>query len=108
MPLRQVLQALTKELTVALAMGLLLALAVYLRTLTLGVPINIGLTVGLTAAAIILWAVLAAAALPLILHHASIDPAVVLALLKEFAEKQKAYHQWHSPKLLENTMGYDL
>lgn len=75
--LQQVLQVLTKELLVALVMGSLLALAVYLRTLTLGVPISIGLTVGLTAAAIVLWAVFAAAILPLVLHRVGIDPAVV-------------------------------
>lgn len=75
--LRQVLHVLTKELLVALVMGTLLALAVYLRTLTLGVPISIGLTVGLTAAAIVLWAVFAAAILPLVLHRVGIDPAVV-------------------------------
>lgn len=42
----------------------------------MGVPISIGLTVGLTAA-IIIWAVFAAAELPLVLHRIGTDPAEV-------------------------------
>ena len=42
----------------------------------MGVTIRIGLTVSLTAA-IIIWAVFAAAELPLVLHRVGTDPAEV-------------------------------
>ncbi len=66
-----------KELITGSLTGVSIAVIAYGRAWLLGVDYNVGLVVGITALAIVLWASLVAAVLPLILHKLKADPAVV-------------------------------
>lgn len=70
-----------KELQTALMLSAVLAAAMFLRTVIMGVGIDLGLVVAISVTAIVLWAALIAAVLPLFLRQLRVDPAVVSAPL---------------------------
>jgi magnesium transporter len=70
-----------KELRVSGVLGTVMAVAALARAWTLGVPVGVGTVVGLAACAIVLWAGMVAAVLPLALRQLRVDPAVVSAPL---------------------------
>lgn len=74
---RDIFRVLRKEITVALILGSIMAFAALVRSWILGVPPRVGFVVAGTAAAIVLWAAIVAAALPLALRRLRLDPAVV-------------------------------
>ena len=53
----------------------------FVRTIFMGVGVDLGLVVAISVTAIILWAALIAAILPLVLRQLRVDPAVVSAPL---------------------------
>ncbi|MBM4421490.1 MAG: magnesium transporter, partial [Chloroflexi bacterium] len=77
--LRDIGRVVAREMTVALLLGATVAAATYGRAWTLGVGQELGLVVALTAVAVVLWAALVAAVLPLVLQRLRIDPAVASA-----------------------------
>ncbi len=79
--LRDVLRVLWKEVRVSLIVAAFMAAATFIRGWTLGVGLGVQLVVAITAAAIVLWAALVAALLPIVLRRLRIDPAVVSAPL---------------------------
>src|SRR5207249_1980046 len=74
-----VLKVVWKEVLVSLIVGAFMAVATFIRAWTLGVGIGVQVVVAVTAAAIVLWAAVVAAVLPLALRRLRIDPAVVSA-----------------------------
>jgi magnesium transporter len=70
-----------RELLIALAVGLVMGLAVLLRAEIMGVAPAVALVAFLAGFAIVVWAALMVAILPLVLHRLRIDPAVVSAPL---------------------------
>jgi magnesium transporter len=77
---RDTLRILRKEFLTAIMLGLLLALLTFGRALLLpNVGIDIGLTVAITVTAIVIWAGVIGAVLPLLLRQLRVDPAVVSA-----------------------------
>jgi magnesium transporter len=76
---RDILSILWKEMQTGILLGLAMAVAVFARSLMLGVGVDIGLVVAFTILAIVIWAVMVGAVLPLILRQLRVDPAVVSA-----------------------------
>jgi len=74
---RDLYKVIRKEMAAGLMTGVSIAIIAFARAWILGVEYNVGLVVGITALAIVLWASLVAAVLPLILHKLKADPAVV-------------------------------
>lgn len=70
-----------KEMQTAIMLSAVLATAMFARTIFMGVGIDLGLVVALSVTAIVLWAALIAAVLPLLLRQLRVDPAVVSAPL---------------------------
>ena len=70
-----------KEMQTAAMLSAVLALAMFGRTIFMGVGFDLGLVVAISVTAIILWAALIAAVLPLLLRQLRVDPAVVSAPL---------------------------
>ena len=70
-----------KEMQTAAMLSAVLAAAMFARTIFMGVGVDLGLVVALSVTAIILWAALIAAVLPLLLRQFRVDPAVVSAPL---------------------------
>ena len=70
-----------KELRVGLVMGLVMGVAALGQAWFLGVSSDIATAVSIAVIAICVWAATVAAALPLILRRAGVDPAVVSAPL---------------------------
>jgi magnesium transporter len=76
---RDILRILWKEMQTGLMLGVAMAVAVFARSLMLGVGVDIGVVVAVTILAIVIWAVMVGAVLPLILRQLRVDPAVVSA-----------------------------
>jgi magnesium transporter len=77
---RHILRIVAKESLTALALGLVMAILMFGRGLwESDGNFDFGLTVGATVMALIVWAAIVAAALPLILSKLKVDPAVVSA-----------------------------
>jgi magnesium transporter len=76
---RDILRILWKEMQTGIMLGFAMAVAVFARSLMLGVGVDIGIVVALTILAIVIWAVMVGAILPLILRQLRVDPAVVSA-----------------------------
>jgi magnesium transporter len=74
---KDVFRVIRKELLTGVLLGVSLGIVAYIRSLLMHVETNIGYVVALSAFAIVLWASLVAAFLPLLLHRLKIDPAVV-------------------------------
>jgi magnesium transporter len=74
-----ILKILWKEMQTGLLLGAAMATAVFGRALMLGVGVDIGVVVALTILAIVIWAVMVGAVLPLVLRQLRVDPAVVSA-----------------------------
>lgn len=70
-----------KEMQTATMLSAVLAAAMFGRTVFMGVGVDLGLVVALSVTAIVLWAALIAAVLPLLLRQLRVDPAVVSAPL---------------------------
>jgi magnesium transporter len=70
-----------KELRVGLVMGLVMGVAAIAQAYILGVSSDIATAVSIAVVAICVWAATVAAALPLVLRRAGVDPAVVSAPL---------------------------
>ncbi len=70
-----------KELRVGLVMGLVMGVAAIGQAWFLGVSADIATAVSIAVVAICVWAATVAAALPLVLRRAGVDPAVVSAPL---------------------------
>lgn len=71
------LRVIRKELMVGTFLGVAMGMVGFLRAYLLGVPNDISSVVALSALAIVIWASLVAAILPLVLYRLRIDPAVV-------------------------------
>ena len=78
---RDVTRVLRREAAVGLLLGLVMGVATYVRAWTLGVGWTVGPVVAITAIAVVIWAALVAAVLPLVLKKLRVDPAVVSAPL---------------------------
>jgi magnesium transporter len=76
---RDVFRIVRKEAQTALMLGVVMAVATFVRAMTLRVGVDVGLTVAIAVSAIVLWAGLVGAVLPLILNKLRVDPAVVSA-----------------------------
>lgn len=74
---RDLFKVIHKEMAAGIMTGISIAIIAYARAWILGVEYDVGLVVAITALAIVLWASLVAAVLPLILHKLKADPAVV-------------------------------
>lgn len=72
-------RVLRRELSVGLLLGGLMCVASLIRVWTMGTGWDVGAVVGVAALAIVVWAALVAAVLPLILRQLKVDPAVVSA-----------------------------
>ena len=68
-----------KELLTGLMLGGVMAAATFVRAMTLRVGIDVGLTVAIAVSAIVIWAAVVGAILPLALRKLRVDPAVVSA-----------------------------
>ncbi len=68
-----------KEFLTALMLGGVMAVATFIRAMTLSVGIDVGLTVAASVSAIVIWAAVVGAVLPLALRKLRVDPAVVSA-----------------------------
>jgi magnesium transporter len=77
--LRDIGRVVFREVTVGLLLGAVMAVATYLRAWTLGVGPELGAVVAVTAIAVVLWAAVVAAVLPLLLRRFGLDPAVASA-----------------------------
>jgi magnesium transporter len=77
---RDTLKIVRKEFVTAIMLGGILAVLTFGRALLLpDVGIDIGMTVAITVSAIVLWAAVIGAVLPLTLRQLRVDPAVVSA-----------------------------
>jgi magnesium transporter len=74
-------RVLQREIAVGLLLAGVMALATYLRAWTLGVGVELGPVVAVAAIAIVVWAAMVAAVLPLVIDRLGLDPAVVSAPL---------------------------
>ncbi len=70
-----------KEMQTAIMLSAVLATAMFGRTIFMGVGVDLGIVVAISVTAIVLWAALIAAVLPLFLRQLRVDPAVVSAPL---------------------------
>ncbi len=77
--LRDIFRIIFKEVQTGLMLGVVMAAATFIRAMTLGVGVDVGLTVAIAVTAIVIWAALVGAVLPLALHRLGVDPAVVSA-----------------------------
>jgi magnesium transporter len=77
--LRDIGRVVFREVTVGLLLGTVMAVATYVRAWTLGVGPELGPVVAVTAIAVVLWAAVVAAVLPLLLRRLGLDPAVASA-----------------------------
>ncbi len=68
-----------KEFLTAIMLGVVMAAATFIRAMTLSVGVDVGLTVAISVSAIVLWAAVVGAILPLVLNKLHVDPAVVSA-----------------------------
>lgn len=68
-----------KEFFTAIMLGVVMAAATFVRAMTLSVGVNVGLTVAISVSAIVVWAAVVGAILPLVLRKLRVDPAVVSA-----------------------------
>jgi magnesium transporter len=76
---KDLFRVLRREVAVGLLLGVAMGLATYLRAWTLGVGEEVGPAVAVAALAIVIWAAIVAAILPLVLRKLRVDPAVVSA-----------------------------
>ncbi|WP_054951632.1 magnesium transporter [Numidum massiliense] len=76
---KDMFRVLVREVLTGFLLGTALACIAFVRAHFLGVEVALGLVVALTCFAIVLWASMVAAVLPLILHRLKVDPAVVSA-----------------------------
>lgn len=76
---KDMFRVLVREVLTGFLLGTALACIAFVRAHFLGVEVALGLVVSLTCFAIVLWASMVAAVLPLILHRLKVDPAVVSA-----------------------------
>lgn len=74
--LRDLVRVFWREVAVGAMLGSVMALAAYARAWTMGVGPELGSVVALTAFAVVVWAAVVAAVLPLFLARLRIDPAV--------------------------------
>ncbi|MCS7282916.1 MAG: magnesium transporter [Anaerolineae bacterium] len=74
---RDIAMVVWREIRTALLLGMVMGVAGFIRAMTWHSPPLLSLTVGTTLCAIVLWAALIGAILPLIAHRLRIDPAVV-------------------------------
>jgi len=79
--IRDTIRIVRKELQTAIMLSAVLATAMFLRTVIMGVGADLGLVVAISVTAIIIWAAVIAAVLPLVLQQFKVDPAVVSAPL---------------------------
>ncbi len=77
--LSHVLRVVRKELATGSMLAAVLAAAAFLRAVMLGVGYQVAIVVTLSISAIVLWASLIGAVLPLVLRRLKLDPAVVSA-----------------------------
>lgn len=77
--LRDVFKTVRKELITGIMLGVVMAAATFVRAMTLRVGVDLGLVVATTVTAIVVWAAIVGAVLPLVLQRLRIDPAVVSA-----------------------------
>jgi magnesium transporter len=77
--LRDVFRIIWKEVQTGVMLGVVMAAATFIRALMLQVGVDVGLTVAIAVTAIVIWAALVGAVLPLVLHRLGVDPAVVSA-----------------------------
>ncbi|MBI4499127.1 MAG: magnesium transporter [Chloroflexi bacterium] len=77
--LGHLLRVLIKEVSVGVCLGAVMAVATFLRAWIQGVDPRVGEVVAVTAIAIVVWASMVAAVLPLTLRRLGVDPAVVSA-----------------------------
>ncbi|HLI50431.1 MAG TPA: magnesium transporter, partial [Thermomicrobiaceae bacterium] len=77
--LRDVFKTVRKELVTGIMLGAVMAGATFIRAMTLRVGVDIGLVVATTVTAIVIWAAIVGAVLPLVLQRLHVDPAVVSA-----------------------------
>ncbi|HET7037869.1 MAG TPA: magnesium transporter [Thermomicrobiaceae bacterium] len=68
-----------KEFITGIMLGVVMAAATFIRAMTLRVGVDVGLTVAMAVTAIVIWAAIVGAILPLVLHKLRVDPAVVSA-----------------------------
>lgn len=68
-----------KEFVTGIMLGVVMAVATFIRAMTLRVGVDVGLTVAMAVTAIVIWAAIVGAILPLVLHKLRVDPAVVSA-----------------------------
>ncbi len=66
-----------REIRTAFLLGLAMGMFGTLRAITWDSPISLATTVGISMSAIVLWAAIIGASLPLIAHRLRIDPAVI-------------------------------
>jgi len=77
--LSDVFRIVRKELVTGLMLGAVMAVATFIRAMTLRVGVDVGLTVAIAVMAIVVWAAVVGAVLPLVLQRLHVDPAVVSA-----------------------------
>ena len=68
-----------KEVQTGIMLGAVMAVATFIRAMTLRVGVDVGLTVASAVTAIVVWAAVVGAVLPLVLRKLHIDPAVASA-----------------------------
>lgn len=74
---RDILVIIWREIRTALLLGMMMGAVGFIRALTWRSPTLLGVTVGLSLSAIVMWAAIIGAVLPLIAHRLRIDPAVI-------------------------------
>jgi magnesium transporter len=74
---RHLLTVVWREIRTAFLLGLAMGAVGFIRALTWHSPPLLAITVGISLSAIVLWAAIIGATLPLIAHRLRIDPAVV-------------------------------
>ena len=79
--LRDIVRVFLREVAVGALLGTAVGIAAYVRAWTLGVGGELGAVVALTAFAVVVWAAMVSAILPLVLKQLRVDPAVVSAPL---------------------------
>jgi len=74
---RDLIRVIWREVRTALILGLTMGAIGLIRALTWGSSVSLGMTVGFSLTAIVLWATIIGAALPLLVSRTKIDPTVV-------------------------------
>lgn len=75
--LRNILQAVRKEVTVGLLLGLTMMGIGFVRAITWNTGFEIAIVVAITLAAVVLWAMIVATVVPILADKVNIDPAVI-------------------------------